>query len=382
MIVALVIFWSMVGLLALTYVGYPLLLALAVLVRGKPKPQDPEQWPRISALVVAYNEGERIAEKITNILECDYPSDRIEVIVCSDGSTDDTNRIVEAYDDPRVHLAASPTNVGVNEAFAVGAKVATGDVFLMTDSGAVFQNDAIRKAARHFADPKVGIVSGRIIFENPNKTAIGGGYRSYWVIETTVRRLESHLGLGVVIVGAFEMIRREAYLPVPSEYANDITAPMYTHLLGYRCRYEPEALQFTPQNKTAGQDFGRRTRMSVRAWSNLPYLARVVPPWKDPIPWAAMLIHKFFRYITWAFLVPLLVANAFLLDEHFLYRVTFWAQVAGYAMALVGMVPALLKKSLPPFSMAFYFCLLQGAAMVGFFKALFGHRIRTWKPVD
>ena len=378
--IAEILFWVAAGLAAYTYAGYPLALALAVLVRGKPRAPEAREWPKVTALVVAHNEADRIAGKVRNILENGYPGD-LEVIVCSDGSTDRTNEIVEAFGDPRVHLAASPSNIGVNEAFALGAKQATGEVFLMTDSGALFEPGALGTAARHFADREVGFVSGRIVFENPLGSAIGSGYRSYWSIETGVRRLESHLGLGVVTVGAFEMVRRDAYISVPSRVSNDLIAPMYAHSLGLKCRYEPDALLVTPQKKSPGQDFARRIRMAVRGWSSLSYIRKHVPPLRNPGSWLALISHKYLRWGAGMFLIGLFAANALTLNDRF-YQVTFALQVLAYGSALVGWALSARGKHVQPFSAAFYFCLLHLAGLAGLLQALLGRRIATWKPVD
>jgi len=380
--VAEIVFWACAGTIIFTYAGYPLVLGLLALVKGRPPaPVEPTEWPFVSALVVAYNEERQIENKIRNILENGYPADRIEVVVCSDGSTDQTNERVKAYGDPRVRLAASPVNLGVNAAFARGAAEAKGDVFLMTDSGSLFDQGAIQKVARHFADPKVGLVSGRILFENPLKSSIGSGYRAYWLVETGVRELESRLGIGAVTVGAFEMIRRTAYLPVPSHLSNDISAPMYTHHLGFLCRYEPQGVTVAQQRKTAGQDFARRLRMAVRTWSTIPYLLGMVPFLQNIGTWLALLCHKYLRFITWLFSLGMLVANLFLLDGSF-YRATLAAQGLACVITLIGWILTVVNLRVRPLTIPFYFCLLQAAAMVGLLQALAGRRIQTWKPAD
>ena len=379
--VAEVLFWVCLSVIALTYAGYPVLLGALALFKRRLRVPEMADWPKITALVVAFNEEARIRDKIRSILENDYPPDRIEVIVCSDGSTDATDKLVVEYGDPRVRLAASPVNVGVNDAFALGAAQAAGDVLLMTDSGGMFEKGAVRLAARHFADPKVGLVSGRIVFENPLKSSIGSGYRAYWVIETLVRSLESRLGIGTVIVGAFEMIRRAAYLPVPSRFNNDIAAPMHVHSQGLLCRYESGAVVVTEQRKTPRQDFGRRVRIAVRAWSTIPYLLGIVPLFGNFGSWLAVLAHKYLRYVTWIFMAGALAANAFLLYSRF-FQAALAVQALFYAMALAGWLLSALNVRVPLVSLPFYFCLLQAAGMVGLFQALRGRQIGTWKPVD
>lgn len=379
--IAELIFWLCAGVIAFTYAGYPLVLALLAALKPRPAPPEVTDWPAISVLIVAHDEEAGILDKVQNVLACDYPADRIEVIVCSDGSTDGTNGLVEACDDPRVHLAASPEQVGVNEAFALGAERAGGEVLLMTDAAGLFEPDAIRAAARHFADPKVGLVSGRISHEAPRRSGLGVGYRAYWLVEMGVKALESRLGLAAVVVGAFEMVRTSAYVPIPSLYSNDMGAPLYAHSLGCLCRCEPDAVLVGEPKSTLGQEFARRVRIVVRAWPSLFHMMRLVPPHRDLGSWLALLGHKYLRWLTWAFMLGALAANAFLLGRG-LYRVLFYVQAGVYAAALVGWALAAASVRVKPFWIPFYFCLLQAAAMVGFFQALFGRRIRTWKPTD
>jgi cellulose synthase/poly-beta-1,6-N-acetylglucosamine synthase-like glycosyltransferase len=377
-----VLFWVCVGAIGFTYAGYPLLLGVMAMVRRRPQPPpDVTEWPMLSVLVVARNEEHQIAAKIRNILENGYPPDRIEVIVCSDGSTDGTNDRVREFGDPRVRLAASPANVGVNDAFALGEAQAAGTVLLMTDSGGLFTPGSIARAARHFADPKVGLVSGRIIFENPLQSAVGTGFQSYWIIETRVRDLESRLGFGTVIVGAFEMIRRSAYLHIPSRFNNDISAPVHVYSRGWLCRYEPEALLIAQQKKTPTQDFARRVRVAVRAWSTIPYLLGIVPFFRNAGIWLALVGHKYLRYVTGVFFLGTLAANLFLLDAP-LYQAAMVLQALGYAAALAGWGLAAAGLRFRPFALPFYFCLLQTAGLIGLLKALRGQQVGTWKPVD
>jgi len=379
---ATIVFWAGIGLILYTFIGYPLLLALLVLLKGKPVCPEVEDWPKLSILMAVHNEQERIVQAIRNNLENGYPPEKIEVIVCSDGSTDETNARVEAFGDPRVKLVASPEQIGVNEVTGLGAAQAAGDLFLLTHAKTAFEGGAIQLVARHFADPTVGIATGRIVYRNPLKTAVGGGYKGYWLIEAGVRRLESHLGIGVVVVGAFEMVRREAYMTVPSRFSNDMSAPMIARSKGYRCRYEIDAIQTTDQKKDPGEEFTRRLRMAVRGWCSLPYMLGIIPFWRNLIDWAALLSHKYLRWSTWAFMIPVLLANAFLLDRGLFYQVMFALQGAFYAVALLGWAFSAFKIRAGGLSLPFYFCLLQAGGMVGLFQALAGRRIGVWKPVN
>jgi len=377
---AKIVFWLAAGLLFYTYAGYPLLLGLLCLVRRKKGMPEMKDWPSLSILVVAFNEEQQIARKLQNVLSCNYPKDLLEVIVCSDGSTDRTNQIVSNSDDPRIKLAATNDNRGVNEAFANGAKLAKGDVLVMTDSGGLFEPDALRIAVSHFADPTVGCVNGLFDHTNPGDKPVASGYRSYWAVETAVRLLESRLGVGCVIVGAFQVIRRELYRPIDSSLTNDIIVPMEVCARGFRVVYEPKAIVRAPQAKNTKQEFKRRVRVAVRGWSTLPSLLRVVPFWKTPGNWLVLISHKYLRWLTGLLMVALLASNACLLDLP-LFRWTLLLQGLFYGVALAGWGVAVLAPKTPQLLiLPYYFCLLHTAGIIGLARALARQHIRTWKP--
>ena len=375
-----VVFWACIGIIGVTYAGYPLLLALIGLIKGRPAQVDMEDWPKVSILMAVHNEEGRMLQAIRNNLENGYPEYKIEVIVCSDASTDGTNRLVEECGDPRVRLVTSPTQIGVNEVTALGAAQATGDLFLLTHAKTAFEKGAIQKLARHFADPKVGIATGRIIYRNPLKTTVGSGYKAYWLIETGVRAMEGRIGVGCVVVGAFEMIRREAYMPFPSQFSNDMTAPMYACSKGFLYRYELDAVQYTEQRKNPGQEFTRRLRMAVRGWSSIPFMRSVVPFHRSLRVWLVAILHKYLRWSTWLFMIGAFAANGWLLGSGRFYQVVFALQVTFYALALLGWAASAAGKRISTLTAPFYFCLLQAAGMVGLIQSLCGRRIGVWKP--
>jgi cellulose synthase/poly-beta-1,6-N-acetylglucosamine synthase-like glycosyltransferase len=278
-------------------------------------------------------------------------------------------------------LAATQENHGVNEAFGNGARIATGELLLMTDSGGLFEPQALKTAIRHFADPKVGLVNGLFDHTNPEGKPVASGYRSYWAIETLVKLMEARLGLACVIVGAFEVIRRSLYWPIPSGLSNDMSVPMRLHAQGYKVIYEPRAIVRAPQKKRPKQEFQRRLRMAVRGWCTILPLIKLVPPWKTPINWLALLSHKYLRWLSGFFMAGMFAANVLLLGRP-VFLGLFVAQAAFYAMALVGWLLSKVQIQVKIFSLPFFFCVLQMAAMAGFFQSLAGHEIRTWKPTD
>jgi len=373
------VFWVCVGVIAYTYIGYPVLLWLLSSIFGRLPRRDEAYAPRLSVLIVAHNEAERIERKIRNVLDSDYPAERLEVIVCSDGSTDRTNEIVSNYPDERVRLVAIPENVGVNEAFAKGAEVASGEVLLLTDSGGLFDKGAIRRAVSWLADPDVGLVNGRIEHAVSDGSVLAGGYRGYWSIETKVKYWESLLGIAVVVVGAFEVIRRELYFPIPSDLSNDMTVPMAVMAAGRRVVFDPEAVMISPERPQVAKEFSKRVRIAVRAFTSLGFIRRHAPISATPVGWWALISHKYLRWLTWMFMGGLTLSNLFLLPKHF-YALALAIQGIFYLTAAAGGILGRFCRLPFLLSGPYYFCMLQAASCVGFFRALRGHRIATWKP--
>nr|MDQ3283749.1 glycosyltransferase [Acidobacteriota bacterium] len=158
MIAAKIVFWFCLAVCVYIYFGYPVLLWIVSRLRPRPV-REAEVTPMMSFIVPAYNEERNIAAKIENTLSLDYPADRIEVLVMSNGSTDRTNEIVSSFTDPRVKLIALP-QPGKMEALNEGARRATGEVLVFTDADFLLDAHTLREMARKFADPEVGGVCG------------------------------------------------------------------------------------------------------------------------------------------------------------------------------------------------------------------------------
>ncbi|HET9481057.1 MAG TPA: glycosyltransferase, partial [Candidatus Polarisedimenticolia bacterium] len=174
------IFWACVFLLAYLYVGYPLLMQLWSRLRPRHSIERDIQ-PSVSILVVAHNEGHRLARRLENLLSLAYPADRIDVLVGSDGSTDGTDALARGFRHPRLRVLNFPTRRGKAAVLNDLVEAARGEILVMADARQRFASDAIEKLVRHFADPSVGAVSGELVLtRNVNGTAVGDGVGFYW----------------------------------------------------------------------------------------------------------------------------------------------------------------------------------------------------------
>jgi cellulose synthase/poly-beta-1,6-N-acetylglucosamine synthase-like glycosyltransferase len=377
------LFWIGAALFFHAFIGFPLLMALIGAVRRVGSHSNPAHRPPLSVLIVAKNEGPRVLDKIANLRDCDYPKENLEIIVCSDGSTDDTTALVQGLGDPQVKLVELQRSVGVNEAFQAGMVAVTTDLVLMTDTGGKVNREALWLLSRHFADPRVGGVNGRMVFQNPRRSAVGRGYMAYWALERHLKRLESAAGLAITVTGAIAMVRRDCFVPVPSAFSSDLLTPMSILARGKRMLFEPDALLVSPQGKDSPQEFERRVRTSTRGFSALPFTASRVPPLRHPLIWFAVISHKYMKSLAWGPMALMLVGSLWLsLTGAPFYAVALGLQAAAYALALVGFLSERLKLKTSVAALPFYFLLLQVASFVGFTRALRGHRVATWTPVE
>jgi cellulose synthase/poly-beta-1,6-N-acetylglucosamine synthase-like glycosyltransferase len=376
-----VLFWTAATTVAYTYAGYPLALRLLGLAR-RPRPDGPAAWPRLSVVISAYNEAACIAGKLRSALEQDYPTDRLEVIVVSDGSEDGTDEIVRACPDPRVRLIRQEPRAGKSLALNRGVAAARGDVLVFTDANADFAPGALARLAAPFADPAVGLVSGQGLYartEGGHTRAVGNGYVRY---EAAVKSAESRLGFVAGADGAIYALRRTIYRDLAAAHVNDLLHPIQAALAGYRARFEPRAITVEPPSKHAGQEWGRHVRMvaqSVHLVSH--WLPRLLAARRWREAWG-LVSHRALRWLTAPALGLILALNWGLTDHRPLYDVTLAAQAAFYALAALGYVADRTRLGLGPLAVPYYFCVVAAAGVAGVVRWLRGGAQAVWAPTS
>ena len=157
-----VIFWASLMLVCYIYAGYPVALRALVMWRSRPTRRDDEFLPTVSLIIAAHNEEKVLREKLENSLSLDYPSDRLEIVVASDGSTDATNSIARGYAGRGVVLHEISPRGGKTRALNLAIPKSQGEILVLSDANTMYRPNAIRKLVRHFADPTVGAVSGDV----------------------------------------------------------------------------------------------------------------------------------------------------------------------------------------------------------------------------
>lgn len=283
------VFWMAVGLVAYTYLGYPLVITLLGIVR-RPRSYT-AHTPTVTLIVAAYDEEAVIAAKLDGVLDLDYPSELLQVIVAADGSTDGTPDIVRRYADRGVELVHRPERAGKMAAIERAAAAATGDILVFSDANNRLRPDALRELMRPFADPEVGAVTGRKVATGPDGLGFSEGL--YWRYEAHLRAMETRLGCTVGVNGEIFSIRRSLFHPAPQGTINDDQWLAHRVMrLGSNVVFRPEAVSEETVAATMGEEAERRSRIVAGQYQ---VLARGGIPWRRPLVTWMVISHKVLR---------------------------------------------------------------------------------------
>ncbi len=379
-----ILFWSCLLFIVYTYVGYPLLLFFWSRLFPRPvNKRRPDSWPSVSIIIAAKNEEGTIGPRLKNLLGCRYPMDRLQIIVVSDGSTDGTIDAVQAViDSPQekkevqVVLQKLDQSVGKPTALNAGLLVAKGECIVFTDSRQRFEEDAITQLISNFSDPSVGCVSGELFFVEHENSTVAEEMGLYWKIEKLVRKLESTIGSVAGATGSIYAIRKELFQPMkPQLLLDDVFTPMQIVLNGYRCVFDPVARAYDIPSTDDTQEWLRKVRTLAGCWQLLTLLPSLANPMKNPI-WFRFFSHKIFRLLVPFALFLLFVASFF--PEGGFYQLAIWGQIVLYLTACLGwLIPKTRKNKM--INLAFFFVMLNGAALSGFYFWAAGKCQGVWK---
>jgi cellulose synthase/poly-beta-1,6-N-acetylglucosamine synthase-like glycosyltransferase len=257
------LFWGSLGALAWTQAGYPLTAAVLARLRGRPVRKDDIE-PSVSLIVAAHDEEDVIERRLQNLLDLDYPFEKLEIIVASDASTDHTDELVEAVAEREPQVRLLPCLRGGKVAAQNQAvRSTTGDVLAFSDANARWRPDALRELVRNFADPDVAYVCGGHFYEAADGTNREG---TYWRFESWLRRSESRLGSITGGIGPIYAVRRGDYVEVDPRFGHDLALPYLMVQRGRRAVFEPEAVAWEKPSRDIEDEYRRKVRMFEHCW--------------------------------------------------------------------------------------------------------------------
>ncbi len=371
-----IIFWCSFGLLFYTYLGYPLLMILWSRMRGGEMVEE-QELPAVTVVIAAHNEQERIGARLEDLFSQEYPPEKLDVVVVSDGSSDGTVAVLERLRQPRLTVIELTDNRGKAVALNHGVAAARGEIIVFTDSRQWFAPDAIGRLVRPFADPEVGAATGELVLCESRDGGEPSGVGVYWRYEKAIRAAESRVDSTVGATGAIYAIRRELYRPLPDGLIlDDVLTPLNITAQGYRVKMVREAIAHDHISSSAAEEFHRKVRtlagniqlMQLAPWVMNPLRNRLFFQWFS---------HKVCRLIAPYALLGLLVSPWFIARPG--YLAFGLLQLAGYAASLLGLRAMLRGERAGLVGVPASFLMLNGAAVLGLFSVLSGQTGGLWK---
>lgn len=374
------VFWAAAGALLYAYAGFVVLVAAAGLVLRR-RVAKAAITPPVTLIIAAYNEGAVIGERLDNALTLDYPADRLEIIVASDGSTDATNDIVARYATRGVRLLPLPRQ-GKIRALNAAVRQASGDVLVFSDANIMCGANAIRALVANFADPTVGGVAGRTAYQLEAKTESSGhGERLYWEYDTRIKELETWTGSVVSAHGGLYAVRRTLYQPLTDlSVGDDFAISTAVVEQGHRLVFEHEAWGTEFTAREARGEFRRRVRLMVQGLRGVILRWRLLNPLRYGFYSVVLVSHKVVRRLAPVFLLLLAAASAWLAPRSAFFLSVAAAQLAFYALALVGYrLRSARVGRLKVVYVPFYYCMANVACALALLQVLRGRRIELWQ---
>ena len=363
------VFWGSLGALAWTHAGYP--AAMGVLARLRPRPvRKAEITPSVALIVSAHDEEAVIGRRVENLLALDYPAERLEIVVASDGSTDRTDAIVGeiAAREPRVRLLRCPRE-GKVAAQHRSVRETSSDVLAFTDANTEWKPDALRVLVRNLADPEVGYVCGQLRLESPDGANLEG---VYWRNEMWVRAQESACSSITAGNGAIYAVHRDAYVEDDPKFGHDFGFPYLMEQAGRRAVYEPEAIAVEKPAAEPEDEYGRKVRTIARALGHI--LTGRIFRRTRPLYMAELISHRVLRYSTGLLHIGLFVSNVALLGRAPFYRLFFVLQLAGLGLAAAGRA----RLPIPGARLAYYYYVVTKATVAALVRYLRSGTPQMW----
>lgn len=381
---ARLMFWTALGVLLYTWLGYPALLFVLERLLYRPVRKKPCE-PTVSVLVIANDEERGIARKIENLLALDYPRAQLELVVASDGSHDATADVVRRYVEAGVALREFPVRRGKPAVLNDVVPTLRGEIVVLVDTRQRLEKDVLRKLMANFSDPTVGGVSGELVFEHPDRAGIAASVDAYWRYEKFVRMKECGIHSVPGGTGALFALRRALFRPLPEEtILDDVVLPLGIIRRGYRVVMELGARAWDVANRDWEREFVRKAR-TLSGNFQILFNFRRMGPGLGAVTFQ-FFSHKLLRLLGPLCLVLLFAANHRLVallpeetPEYGFYRLLLGGQVAFYALALLGMFSRTLPLGTPLVSLPHAFVVMQGAVVVGLLRYASGRDDALWE---
>jgi cellulose synthase/poly-beta-1,6-N-acetylglucosamine synthase-like glycosyltransferase len=370
------LFWVCLALILYVYAGYPALLASGILGRRRPVPMA-NLAPAISVIIPAHNEEKTIQSKLSNLLSLDYPKDKLEILVGSDGSSDQTEAMVEQFRESDVRLVSSKQRIGKSAMQNELVARSSGAILVFTDADCLLAPNALRLLAQNFADRTIGLVTNCAVILNRDATGVVASEGIYWRYERWLRLQESKRGMLAMASGSLFSMRRDLWRPLDPNVGDDFVLPLQVARAGYRCVMETRTSAQIVMQSESGSMLSMKVRVISKDLRGLLKNSSCLNPFRTGRVAIGLWSHKLLRWAVPYFLIGLFASNL-VLASHRPYGSFLTAQAIFYVVAVAGMLFGTRRFRLP-LSVAHCFCLVNLAALLGTLHCISLRTTGQWK---
>jgi len=376
------VFWALLLTVFYTYVGYGMVLYFLVKVRGSsiaPVIYQDRPLPTITHIIAAYNEQDFIEDKIANSLSLDYPSDKYDLWIVTDGSSDKTPDLVSKY--PRIRLFHQDERNGKIHAVNRVMEHITSPIVIYSDANTELNKDAIKNIVRHYNDPKVGCVAGEKRVQQMDKDSSVASEGIYWKYESFLKKYDYQLYSVVGAAGELFSIRTALHENVdPNTLIEDFFVSLTINSKGYRTAYEPDAYAVENSSENVQEESKRKIRIAAGGFQAMGRLLFLLNIFKYGWLSFQYVSHRVLRWAVTPFLLPLLlILNGYLAVNSLFYLVILIGQLLFYIAALTGFFLQRAKIKVKALFVPFYFTFMNVSVYQGLLRFIKGNQSVLWE---
>lgn len=377
-----ILFFVMIFLILSSYIAYPIILMIMGAIAKKVVKEDDSYEPTVSMLIAAYNEEENIEEKILNSLELNYPKNKFQIIVVSDGSTDQTDNIVKKYEAQGVKLFRVEGRVGKTQARNVAVLADRSDVILFSDATAIYEKNVVRELVKKLADPTVGMVSGSLQYFDRQGASMGIATKLYWKYESFIKKSQGRLYTMTGAVGCINAFKRHLYYVLPANIIEDFTEPLMIISQGHRVAYAPKAISYERTTQKVKQEFNMRCRVIRGGMTGFLFALKSLTLKDHSYALIQLFFHKVMRWLMPVNLILLYLINLIIvtmLESSWFFDWFFYAQTFFYIMAFVGLFFEAKNKMMKILLIPTYFLVVNLASLKAMYLTMTTKLSATWE---
>lgn len=363
-------------------IGYPsVLLLLDRLFKFDRNKVLENFYPSVCIMVVAHNEEKTIKEKIENLSRLNYPSNLLNIIVSSDNSTDDTNKIVRECikQDPKIKLYEVKKRAGKTNAQNEAQKLVTSEILVMTDANSMLHKDSIINLVKRFSSEDISYVCGNLCYSNSKNFLSSSSESKYWDLEKKIRDIESRVQTITAGNGALYAVRNNQYFDIPEMFSHDFYFPLVFALNNTRSIYASDALAFEKAGESIMDEYKRKVRMNRKILSMILPSVKILNLIKYKWFTFFYLGHRTCRYLLWLSHLLLFCSSIFLLNKSMLFNITFLGQVLCFTIGLLAHLKILRNRVS---TIIYYYLMTCVAQFHGVYNIIVGKSKPFWEKAE